>query len=53
MVALMANASGPEPYFILSSDLVLHTNSHDPKVTGRIVTGSFDMPFASDAEAKP
>ncbi len=46
-------ASGPDTYFILSSDLVLHVNNREPKITGRIVTGPFDVPFAREADAKP
>ncbi len=46
-------ASGPDTYFILSSDLVLHVNNHEPKITGRLLTGAFDVPFAREADTKP
>lgn len=46
-------ASAPDTYFILSTDMVLHVNSSDPKVIGRIVTGPFDVPFAKEADAEP
>lgn len=46
-------ASAPDTYFILSTDMVLHVNSSQPKVTGRIVTGPFDLPFARVADATP
>ncbi len=46
-------ASAPDTYFILSTDLVLHVNSREPKVTGRLVTGPFNVPFAREADAKP
>jgi CubicO group peptidase (beta-lactamase class C family) len=46
-------ASAPDTYFILSSDLVMHVNSREPEVTGRIVTGPFNVPFAREADAKP
>jgi len=46
-------ASAPDTYFILSTDMVLHVNSSEPKVSGRIVTGPFDVPFAREADAKP
>ena len=45
-------ASAPDTYFILSTDMVLHVNSSEPKVSGRLVTGPFDVPFAKEAEAK-
>ena len=46
-------ASAPDTYFILSTDMVLHVNSSGPTVSGRIVTGPFDVPFAKEADAKP
>ncbi|WP_375429505.1 serine hydrolase domain-containing protein [uncultured Sphingomonas sp.] len=46
-------ASAPDTYFILSTDMVLHVNSSEPKVSGRIVTGPFDMLFAKEADVKP
>ncbi len=46
-------ASSPDTYFILSTDMVLHVNTSDPKVSGRIVTGPFDVPFAKEADGKP
>lgn len=45
-------ASAPNTYFILSNDVVLHVISRDPNVTGRLVMGSFEWPFAGEAEAK-
>jgi len=41
-------ASAPDTYFILSMDLVVHVNSSEPTVSGRIVTGPFDVPFAKE-----
>lgn len=46
-------ASAPDTYFILSADLVLHVNGNKPQVSGRIVTGPFDVPFAREADARP
>ena len=46
-------ASAPDTYFILSTDIVLHVNSSGPKVSGRLVTGPFDVPFAREVDAKP
>lgn len=46
-------ASSPDTYFILSTDMVLHVNSTGSKVSGRIVSGPFDVPFAEVADAKP
>jgi CubicO group peptidase (beta-lactamase class C family) len=46
-------ASAPDTYFILSTDIVLHVSSSEPKITGRLVTGPFDVPFAREADAKP
>lgn len=46
-------ASAPDTYFILSTDIVLHVNSSEPTVSGRLVTGPFDLPFAREADVKP
>jgi CubicO group peptidase (beta-lactamase class C family) len=46
-------ASSPDTYFILSTDMVLHVNSSGSNVSGRIVSGPFDVPFAEEADAKP
>ena len=46
-------ASGPNTYFILSTDMVLHVNGSVPEVSGRLVTGPFDVPFARESKAKP
>lgn len=46
-------ASAPDTYFVLSTDLVLRVNNREPKVTGRLVMGSFDWPFARETDAKP
>ncbi|NIJ31091.1 CubicO group peptidase (beta-lactamase class C family) [Sphingomonas insulae] len=45
-------ASAPDSYFILSTDLVLRMG-REPKVTGRLVMGSFDWPFTRETDAKP
>ena len=46
-------ASAPDTYFVLSTDLVLRVSSREPKVTGRLVMGAFDWPFARETDAKP
>ena len=46
-------ASSPDTYFILSTDMVLHVDSTGSKVSGRIVSGPFDVPFTEEADAKP
>lgn len=46
-------ASAPNTFFILSTDMLLHVNSNEIRVSGRIVTGPFDVPFAKEADAKP
>lgn len=46
-------ASAPDTYFILSNDVVLRMSSREPKVTGRLIMGSFDWPFAEETDAKP
>ena len=38
-------ASGPDSYFILSTDMVLHVTNGATPVSGRLVTGPFDVPF--------
>lgn len=35
-----------DTYFILSQDLVIHIKDDGGAVTGRIVSGPFDLPFA-------
>lgn len=45
-------ASAPDTYFILSTDLVLRVNGLEPKITGRLVMGPFDWPFAPETTAK-
>jgi len=45
-------ASGLDSYFVLSTDLVLRVDSRGPEVTGRLIMGSFDWPFAREADAK-
>lgn len=39
-------ASGPDSYFILSSDMLLHVANGVAPVSGRLVTGPFDVTFA-------
>lgn len=46
-------ASAPDTYFVLSTDLVLRVSSREPEVTGRLVMGAFDWPFARETDAKP
>lgn len=46
-------ALAPGSYFVLSTDLVLRVNSREPNVTGRLIMGSFDWPFARETDAKP
>nr|WP_295665522.1 serine hydrolase domain-containing protein [Sphingomonas sp.] len=46
-------ASAPDSYFILSTDIVLRVNGSESPVSGRLVTGPFDLPFAKEADAKP
>lgn len=46
-------ASASDTYFILSTDMVLHVNGSGPEVSGRIVTGPFNLPFAREADGKP
>ena len=46
-------AAALDTYFILSTDMVLHVNSSGSKISGRIVTGPFDVTFAREADDKP
>ncbi len=46
-------ASAPYTYFILSTDIVLRVNGSESTVSGRLVTGPFDLPFAKEADAQP
>lgn len=46
-------ASAADTYFILSTDMVLHVNGSKPKVSGRIVTGPFDVSFVKEADPEP
>ena len=46
-------ALASDTYFVLSTDLLLHVSSHEPKVTGRFVMGTFEWPFAREKDAKP
>ena len=46
-------ASSPDTWFVLSNDLVLHLDDSGPEITGRLVMGSFDWPFAREPDAKP
>ena len=39
-------------YFILSTNMVLHVNGRGSTVSGRLVTGPFDLPFTKEADAK-
>ena len=41
-------ASSPDSYFILSSDMVFHVNTSGRDVSGRIVTGPFDLAFKKE-----
>ncbi len=47
------HASSPDTWFVLSNDLVLHIDDSRPEITGRLVMGSFDWPFAREADAEP
>ena len=38
-------ASGPDTFFVLSTNMVLHVDKDAATVSGRIVSGSFDVPF--------
>lgn len=46
-------ALSPDTYFILSTDMVLHVDSSRPQISGRIVTGPFNVPFAREADGQP
>lgn len=46
-------ASSPDTFFILSTDLLLHLDSSAAKVSGRIVSGPFDLPFTAEANGRP
>jgi hypothetical protein len=46
------HASAPDTFFVLSNDLVLRVHSSQPDITGRLVMGSFDWPFARKADSK-
>ena len=42
-------ASGPNTFFILSSNLVLQVNSGATPVSGRLVTGPFNVSFQKES----
>ena len=52
-VSELLYASAPDSYFVLSTDLVLRVNGLESKDIGRLIMGSFDWPFAEEADAKP
>lgn len=42
-------ASGPDTYFILSSDMVLHVNGSASPISGRLTTGPFNVTFRKES----